>query len=82
MTYTLSTEQIQLWEESFWEGVSELLIPYQMRSPNASRLLKRPSTKSCMVVVLAKQMVRRTRRLIRVRSLINTFAKMGVRQGS
>ena len=52
------------------EGVSELLIPCQMRSPNSSRLMKRPMTRSCIVVVLEKHIVRRTRRLIRVRILM------------
>src|SRR5260370_29933056 len=34
------------------------------------RLMKRPITRSCMVVVLEKQIVRRTRRLIRVHRLM------------
>jgi len=41
----------------------------QMRSPHASRWMTRPITRSCLVVVLEKPMVRRTRRVIRVRRL-------------
>src|SRR5882724_5314127 len=38
------------------EGVSELLLPCQMRSPHASRWMQRPITRSCLVVVLEKSM--------------------------
>ena len=54
----------------FFEGVSDLLISSQRHRPNSYRLMKRPITRSCMVVVLEKQIVRRTSRLIRVRKLI------------
>src|SRR5262249_49135778 len=52
------------------EGVSDLLMTYQIDTPNSYRLMKRPITRSCMVVVLEKQIVRRTNRLIRVRKLM------------
>jgi hypothetical protein len=52
------------------EGVSDLLIRCQRGTPNSYRLMKRPITRSCMVVVLEKQIVRRTNRLIRVRKLM------------
>jgi hypothetical protein len=52
------------------EGVSDLLITCQTDTPNSYRLMKRPITRSRMVVVLAQQIVRRTNRLIRVRKLM------------
>src|SRR5262245_25636128 len=54
----------------FQEGVSELWISSQTVTPNSYRLMKSPSTKSCMRSVCEKQIVRRTNRLVRVRKLM------------
>jgi hypothetical protein len=56
------------------EGVSELLISCQRHRPHSSRLMKRPSTRSCIIVVLEKPRVRRTNRVIRVRTLMCVLA--------
>jgi hypothetical protein len=60
------------------EGVSELLIPWQMGRPNLERLMKSPITRACMVVVVEKHLVRRTRRLIRVRKVRGLRVIFGV----
>ena len=65
-------------EEVKYEYYAELRIGRCFRSvdscqadtPNSYRFMKRPITRSCMVVFLEKQIVRRTNRLIRVRKLM------------
>ena len=52
------------------EGVSKVLILDQRGRPNSYRLMKSPSTRSCMRSVFEKPIVRRTNRLIRVRRLM------------
>src|SRR5262252_7262744 len=52
------------------EDVSKVLIAVQRGLPNSYRLMKSPSTRSCMRSVFEKQIVRRTNRLIRVRRLM------------
>jgi putative tryptophan/tyrosine transport system substrate-binding protein len=52
------------------EDVSKVLISDQRGRPNSYRLMKSPSTRSCMRSVFEKQIVRRTKRLIRVRRLM------------
>ena len=50
--------------------VAKVLIASQMSQPNATRLLKSPRTRSRICSICAKQTVRRTQRLSRVRRLI------------
>jgi hypothetical protein len=52
------------------EGNAFMDVFYEMYRPHSSRLMKRPITTSCVVVVLEKQMVQRTKRLIRARTLM------------
>ena len=49
-----------------------------MRSPHAERLMKRPLTTACLVVVVDKPLVRRTRRVIRVRPWMCWRSMVGV----
>ena len=49
-------------------GVPKVLIPCEMAAPHSSRWMRRPITRSCMVVVVAQPIVRRTRRVMRVRT--------------
>jgi hypothetical protein len=48
-------------------GVPKVLIPCEMAAPHSSRVMQRPITRSCMVVVVVKPIVRRTRHVMRVR---------------
>src|SRR5438128_1736052 len=56
------------------EDGSDLVMLCQTDIPNSYRLSKRPITKSCMRSVLAKQLVRRTNRLIRVCTLMGLLS--------
>ena len=50
--------------------VFHMCWPPQRARPNSYRLMKSPSTRSCICSVLEKHSVRRTNRLIRVRRLM------------
>jgi hypothetical protein len=54
---------------AFEEGVSDVLIACQTDTPNSYRWIHSPITQSCLRSVVAKQIGRRTNRLIRVRQL-------------
>ena len=61
-------------------GVSKVLIPCAMAAPHASRVMQRPITRSCMVVVVVKRIVRRTRRVMRVRPCTGALCSHAYRQ--
>ncbi len=48
--------------------------------PHSSRLMQRPITRSCMVVVVVKPIVRRTRRVMRVRTCTGAIWSHAYRQ--
>jgi hypothetical protein len=58
--------------------VPKVLISCEIAPPNSERLMKSPSTRSCLVVIVEKQIMRRTSRSIRVRRLMGLLAIFGV----
>ncbi len=61
-------------------GVSTGLIPCEMAASHSSRVMQRPITRSCMVVVVVKPIVRRTRRVMRVRPCTGAIFSHAYRQ--
>jgi hypothetical protein len=61
-------------------GVPKVSIPCAMAAPHSSRWMQRPITRSCMVVVVVKPIVRRTRRVMRVRTCTGALFSHAYRQ--
>jgi len=61
-------------------GVPKVLIPCEMAASHSSRVMQRPITRSCMVVVVVKSIVRRTRHVMRVRICTGALFSPAYRQ--
>ncbi len=61
-------------------GVPKVLLPCAMAAPHSSRLTQRPITRAYMVVVVVKPIVRRTRRVMRVRTCTGAIWSHAYRQ--
>jgi len=61
-------------------GVPKVLLPCAMAAPHSSRWMQRPITRSYMVVVVVKPIVRRTRRVRRVRTCTGAIWSHAYRQ--